>query len=504
MTRTDVGTDAAPTRSAGPATGVAGRAALLGGAATLLGAAGAWVPSAWSDEAATLSAAGRPWGELGLLLRDTDAVHGLYYALVHLWSVPTGGGLLAVRLLSALAVGLAVAGVVVLGARVASPTAGTVAGVVLAVLPRTTWAATEARSSALALAAAVWLTVLLVVAVRRDRRVLWAAYAVAVLLGTVLWLLLALLPLAHVLTLWAWRTPGGVRLRHAAAAAGGLALAVPFVLVATGQSGQVAWIPGPSGRTLRQLAVDQAFGTAGVAGLPLVLLAWALVAVAVVVAVRGPGPVRALVALGLPWLVLPPVLTVAWSAVGEPLYVPKYLTWTAPGLALVVTAGVLAVARRPATRVALVALLALLAVPGYVEERRADAKDGSDWAAVARVVRDGARPGDAVVWSDLMNAAGLVRAPAHAIAVAYPDAFAGLLDPTRVPSGGPDGTLWDGTRALADAPALADAARVWWVHDPASPRAAEQRAELAALGFRVVPDVGRTGGATDVVLLDRG
>lgn len=47
------------------------------------------------------------------------------------------------------------------------------AGLVFAILPRTTWAGMEARSYAMSVAAAIWLTVLLVAAARRNRPRLW-------------------------------------------------------------------------------------------------------------------------------------------------------------------------------------------------------------------------------------------------------------------------------------------------------------------------------------------
>ncbi|MFZ2530302.1 MAG: mannosyltransferase, partial [Rhodococcus sp. (in: high G+C Gram-positive bacteria)] len=51
----------------------------------LIGTAFSWVPSLWWDEAATISAANRPVGELVDVLAEWDAVHGLYYLLMHGW-----------------------------------------------------------------------------------------------------------------------------------------------------------------------------------------------------------------------------------------------------------------------------------------------------------------------------------------------------------------------------------------------------------------------------------
>ena len=55
-----------------------------------------------------------------------------------------------------------------LGKQFSSRTLAVSSGVLYAILPRTTWAGIEARPYALSMMAAVWLTVLLVHAARRD------------------------------------------------------------------------------------------------------------------------------------------------------------------------------------------------------------------------------------------------------------------------------------------------------------------------------------------------
>lgn len=60
------------------------------------------------------------------------------------------------------------------------------AGVVFAILPRTTWAGMEARSYGFVAAASVWLTVLFVAAVRRNRPRWWICYALALALSILL------------------------------------------------------------------------------------------------------------------------------------------------------------------------------------------------------------------------------------------------------------------------------------------------------------------------------
>ena len=82
--------------------------------AAVVGAAGASHPSLWFDESATISAsASRSLPELWRLLGHIDAVHGLYYLLMHGWFAIFPLTEFWSRVPSCLAVGIAAAGVVV-------------------------------------------------------------------------------------------------------------------------------------------------------------------------------------------------------------------------------------------------------------------------------------------------------------------------------------------------------------------------------------------------------
>jgi mannosyltransferase len=89
-------------------------------AAVSLGWAGR--PSFWYDEAATISASySRSLGQLWQMLSNVDAVHGLYYVLMHGWFRIFPPTEFWSRVPSGLAIGGAAAGVVVLGRRRSSP-----------------------------------------------------------------------------------------------------------------------------------------------------------------------------------------------------------------------------------------------------------------------------------------------------------------------------------------------------------------------------------------------
>lgn len=132
MSTTEVGTRAAirgtgrppvaaPTRWLGADMGIAPVAVLLGIVGTLFTVIGSWIPAFWGDEAASIMSAERPlatiWRELGRV----DAVHGAYYVFLHFWIDAFGASELSVRLPSSIAVGVAVAGTVVLADRLFTP-----------------------------------------------------------------------------------------------------------------------------------------------------------------------------------------------------------------------------------------------------------------------------------------------------------------------------------------------------------------------------------------------
>ncbi|MBB2923955.1 glycosyltransferase family 39 protein [Cellulomonas cellasea] len=501
-TRVPEAEESAPTRAA--AAGTATRArwfvpVLVGLGASVLGFLGSWVPSGWGDEAATLSAATRSWAGLGRFLENMDAVHGVYYGVLHLWLDVWGPSLLAARALSALGVGVMAAGVVVLGRALGGPRLGLLAGVVVAVLPRTTWLATEARSGALVAAVAVWATVLLVTALRRRSWGWWAGYAVLVGFGVSLWVFLGLLVVAHGVTVLLARPGRRALTGFVVAAAGGGVLAAPVLLRSAAQSGQVSWIPGLGLRTVRGVVVDQAFGTDGLLSLPLAVVCWAAVAWVLVRAVRaGRGaPGLSTVVVALPWLVLPTLGVLAYSLVSSPMYTPKYLAFSVPALALLVGEALTSLRTRAQVVGALV-LVALLAVPSYVTERRTAGKDTSDWAPAVRFLAGSARDGDAVVFTEMLG----VSSSARAIAVTYPAAFAGLDDPTRLQTAEAQGELWDGSSTVEDArDALLTAPRVWLVADRALAEDGPERAALDDLGFAVADEW--QGAHTAVVLLER-
>ncbi|MFD9356822.1 hypothetical protein [Streptomyces sp. NPDC060031] len=337
----------------------------------------------WRDESVTWQAAHRPLGGLWELLGQVDAVHGLYYLLLHgvfaVWDTAglpgglPGGGLWALRLPSVAATALAAAGVAAVGHRLAGERAGLIAGLAYAVAPPVQMYAQEGRSYALVAAAVVWATYLML----RER---WVAYAGVLLLGCWLHEFAVLALPAHGFAAWrsrGWRWSAG-------AVAAGL---LPLALVSARQAQQqLGWLGRPGWQ-------DWA--------------AYGLAAVAALLLARGASAPRELVRIALPLALLPPGLLLAVSLV-HPWYVDRYVLYALAGLALLAGAR-LGAARGPLPWLLVAALLvpfgwwsAWLRTP----ESRKD-----DVLAVAAAVRERARPGDAVLFLPSRRREWLLSSP---------------------------------------------------------------------------------------------
>lgn len=403
-------------------------ALLLAIAATLISLVGSGRPSLWVDESATVSATARPLPELWTLVQHTDAVHGLYYLLMHVWSAWVTATEFWLRVPSALLVGAAAAGVVVLAREFVGRPEAIAAGVVFAVLPRTTWAGIEARPYALTMACAVWLTVLLIVAARRSSPGWWMAYAAALWISVCTNLFLVLLLAVHAVLLCGL-APGRRSLAAWAAASGAATVAaVPLLSMAVGQQAQVSWIWPLGPATAGQIFAEQYFPSVYSDGLRAVgpdqqqftaeqfavaLGAWArvaplicvLVTLAVVLIwrrVRTPVPPahpdrRLLVTVCATWVLLPTAAAIAYSALIRPLYQPHYLTFTTPAAALLIGVGVVSVGRSPRAVAVILAVIAAAALPNYLAQRSPFAKYGADYSQVADLLAAQAAPGDCLV-----------------------------------------------------------------------------------------------------------
>lgn len=336
--------------------------------------------SMWRDEAVSYDMAHRSLPDLWATLGQADAVHGLYYLLLHGLFRVCGDAdpLLVLRLPSVLATAVASGTLALLGRRLARPRVGLLAGVVFALLPSVQRYAQEGRSYAVVCMLVVWASYLLVRAVETRSRRVWAGYGTVMVAAGLLHEFAVLAVVAHLVALprSARRTGLGV----AAVVCGCLA---PLVVVSTGQSEQVAWIGGVSGDLV------------GFTGVTVLGLACAVLLRRDLPARRGPLP-----GLALPLLVLPALLLLL-STPFKPLFVDRYVLYGHAGAALLVGAALdrllRARGRIRAAAVLAVGAALLVLLPVGLSQRTPQSRP-DDVTAVAEAVRAAGREGDGVLY----------------------------------------------------------------------------------------------------------
>jgi mannosyltransferase len=464
-------------------------ALLIGLFAFVVSAASSWVPSYWGDEAATVMSAQRTLPSLFMMLGHIDAVHGVYYLFQHFWTGAFGISEFATRFPSAVAVGFAASGTVVLVRRLTGDARwALLSGILFAILPRTTYMGAEARSYALVTALAVWSTVLLVHVIRResspDARLLpkafwwWTAYALLFALTINVFIYAVLLVPAHAVLVWysahrrrpwAWMT---------ATAVAGL-LALPVLSWSVREREQVAFIARRPGADFLDASVYQWFDTKAIA-----VVAWALIVLAVILiySKRGRPEARHTMTLALVWMLFPTIVLLVGTHLVTPMYTFRYLSMCSPAVAVAMAAGVGAIRVR-FMRPAAFLLVVVLVVPAYLAQRGPYAKnEGSDWRQVADVLAREAQPGDAVVFDESVRPSRRPRLAMHL----YPQAFQGLRDVTLKTPYQQVPWLWDRILPLSEVPdRLGDIRTVWLVQNKGSReyKAGTDERMLEAAGF---------------------
>ncbi|KQO48147.1 MULTISPECIES: glycosyltransferase family 39 protein [unclassified Frigoribacterium] len=424
---------------------------VAGLAALLLGAAFSWVPSYWSDEATTLQVARLPLGELLAFVHQRDAVHTVYYLVMHFWVGAFGEAEVATRFPSAVFVGAGAAGVLVLTRMLTTRRTALLAAALFAVLPRFTLEAAEARPYALSAALAVWVTVLLLVASRRHRRRWWIGYG-AVLAGSIATFVpLGLIIVVHgvfLLLAPAQRRRRGARHRllgWSVSTGAALFVTSPVIGTVLAERSRLLGVADPS------TGADVTWWTVLVEPWFVTGLAFAVVSAVLLILLgtrlrdrsRTPGSV---VLLGALWVALPAGLLLALGLVLSPVYTSRLVTFSAPGMCLLLAVAVTGFRRRWIS-IALVALLVAASVPTYVLQRLPTGKGGgSDLSQLSSYIESQARPGDAF----LLDATGTVSTRPRQAIYAYPERFAELDDVAFVRSGLPSGSYSDVTLRLDD------------------------------------------------------
>jgi mannosyltransferase len=470
-------------------------AVVLGLIAAAISAAGSWIPSFWGDEAASVMSAQRPLPSLFHMVGHIDAVHGLYYLGLHFWIDLFGASPLSTRLPSALAVGAMVAGVVLLVDRLGTRRLAVIAGVVAAVLPRVTSMGAETRSYAIGAALAVWSTwalVRILTARHRASRADWVVYGVLAGAGVGVFVYFGLIVGVHALLLIALARDArvtaagaagvgttGVRLREgvdvmrawAATVVVALLAVSPIIVFSVAQRGQVSFLARRDTTSPHALLVDLWFGDTRFA-----VVAWSLIGVAVVALAAGllhrardgwsaalsvtPRGTLTVIALLLAFV---PAASLLALNLTVPAFSGRYLSFSAPAVAILVAIGIDVLAsRRAAVAVLGVALVVGLAAPVWLDQRGPYAKNATGWQDLSALVEEHASAGDAVVFDESPKPSIEPRLALHT----YPDGFEGLRDVTlKTPFVDADG--WrDDVLTVPETSAAGrfdDAPRVWFV-----------------------------------------
>jgi mannosyltransferase len=425
------------------------RASLLGVVGALVGWAGTATPSYEGDEAASIMSAERTLPNLFAMAGNVDAVHTAYYVFLHFWIRVAGTTELATRAPSAVAVGILVAGVVVLADRLGGARLGIVAGVLAIVLPRVTHMAAEARSYAFAAAAVAWIGVLIAhLLTARDpgRRLWWRWIALGVAIAAVSWVFLYCVLLVAVVGVAMLVLRRDLWARWLGMALTAAALTSPLALIAYGQRGQLSPLLLRTAVTPESVLVTPWF----MALWPAVVGGALALAGVVLTLVRGVD--RTALVLALAGAVVPVALLLLAGLV-TPLYSSRYPAFCVAFVALLMALGVVRIAElvpaprlRVATGVAVVAVAVGVAAPVYVAQRGPYGEVGApDFRQAAEQVGRLAHPGDAVIF-------GVERPPiSPRIALRlYPQHFTGLRD-VQLDTPFFDRThLWDTVKPLRD------------------------------------------------------
>ncbi|HLX48514.1 MAG TPA: glycosyltransferase family 39 protein [Streptosporangiaceae bacterium] len=402
---------------------------VVAGTMTFLGVWGLARASAMgNDEVISHWVALLPLRQLWHLLRHIDAVHGLYYLLLHGW-MAVGTSPAVIRIPSVAAMVAAAALMVVIARRLTgSGWAGLFAGLIMALTPSISYYAQTARSYALVYTCVLGQTLTLLSALEAERpaaaraRVTrrWALYAALVTLGAYLNEMALLVLAAHAITVLLARYGRRAAGHWLAASAVGAFLAIPLLWLGYLQRSAVSWIHRPGPHALWLLYQDY-FGAAFAAAL--------LVVVCSMVAVLPPGEWErrrrggadgasgtawwrsggvSLPSVAAPLLLVPAGLLLVESRIAAPMYQDRYVLYGEAGAALLAGGGLyrigrwLAAAKRRRELVALpgvaVCLCTLLLQLGHQYRERLPASRDFNFGGLAFYLAAHAHSGDGVLF----------------------------------------------------------------------------------------------------------
>jgi mannosyltransferase len=435
-------------------------------------------PSLWRDEGYTINSSQRSVSQILALTWHQDAVHGLYYLLIHFVIGAFGTSAVVLRLPSLLAMCLAAAVTAVLGQRLARASGlpapsvtGIGAGLLLAAVPLTTYYSEDARPYGLVSLLGLTATYALVRGAAEYRWRWWVLYIAAIVLAVTLDLFALLLVVAHGVSLVFARTrapaameapagdqpaagqpgarvpgagrpgagrPGRPLAQWLVAVAAAVVVLAPVLYLGYRQAGTLDWIRAPDRATVIGLVRDLA--GAG----PLIPLVAVLAVCGAAANRRSRRGALTLPVVALPWLVLPPVLLLAVSEL-HPVYTERYVLYCFPALSLLVAAGLARITALTSGRSfgqrsrvlavlpsAVLATVLAVSLIGPQLGIRITSHRTDDLRTVTAIVAAHERPGDVVFY---------LPQTTRVVGMAYPAPFRRLRDIALGQSPASSGTL---------------------------------------------------------------
>jgi mannosyltransferase len=351
--------------------------------------------SLWLDETFSIaysrSSTPELWHRFGLEINMA-----LYHGALHFWLL-LGTGATTVRMLSVLFAVATVPVLYLLVRRLYGDTRATVACALLVVNPFYVQYAQEARAYSLALLFATGTTYLFVRAVQTRSRAAWTAYALAAGLATYAHLFLALVIVAHAVSLCV--ASGRPRVRRRAVALSFVSaalLAAPVLYLADRQApGHAPVLPRPSAADL--LSVFMLGSGETYSGAAVILFVLALSATVVfMVGARGTRRSGSAWADGLvlSWFVVPVAIGFA-ASFARSTFAPRYLIVSMPALLIMAAVVVVPAGRHRLVLPALAAVLALSFSVDWAYYHDRSAKE--DWRGLAAYLVSASRPGDGLI-----------------------------------------------------------------------------------------------------------
>jgi mannosyltransferase len=442
------------------------------------------VSAFWQDETATISASTRTLSQLLVLVKHVDAVHGFFYLMMHFWLQIFGVSQFSLRLPGTIALAIAATLLFLLLRKRTNWQSATLATLVFVLLPRVVWASSIGRSYALTVLVALTLTwvLLRIVELPQPRWVWFVGYALLAIVGCWLFLYLALLVVAHAVSILIIR-PSRKKVWHfVIAAAAALVAASPIALFAGREIHQIAWLPAVNKDILANLFGGAYFlDVAWISWPAWLIVLFGLIRLASLFASNRTQvtSVANLAIIALVSCLLPLLIVFSYSLGRKSIFDARYFTYSAPMFAVLLGLAFWLV-RPKWVSVGLALLLVAVSVPKDLSMRQPDSF-GNDFDKVAIAIQNEAHVGDAVIFAPLVENSGA----ASRAWISYRSAYSKVSVLGFKNDLNKQGSLLDHPRSKTETiKQAANFSRVWFVKSKAGNSAFAYIEGLQALGFK--------------------